>query len=357
MRRLVSSCLLLVSLLLSRPVGAEPYGVSLAPDPDYLRAKAFQDGRRLAAAERLFALVAAAADPALTAPEPALPPESALPGALWVALLSPSGERLALRGQAPLELAARPVVQHALAASLRDDLIASDRGPVYVAAAPVAQGGRVAGVLLAGWPEAAWRQRLADESCGCRALLFMDGKPVDGDPSFQDAAVQGLEKNPNPLVPYDTPSGRVALVPLAGELSGAVYVLLFPPLASGAAPLTPALVYRNGPDPIILGGFLFGTALLSGALLFLARALSSRAAAASQDKLSSRLPSLFDEFSAAKVRCGEDISELHPDRFAAKVRETFREFATRAGTDQLALRVVVKQSRAQVVITPAGEVF
>jgi hypothetical protein len=346
--------------------GAEPIPYDLRPpDPLQLLAKAFSNGRRLAAAERLLQVSALAADPARAVKldqgdkgNPLLPPEEALPGAAWVALVNAQGERVAVRGQAPLDLPARPITRRALSAFLRDDLLDSESGPLYVAASPVAREGRVVGALLVGWPEFAWSQGLADDSCACKVGLFVNQEQVAGARGLVAPEAPFWAVGPAPLSPFQLPNApriQAVRIPVEGELRGVSYFLFFETSALAAMP-APVVSSGAGADPLVLGAFLFGTALLSGALLFFARALSRRSVLAREDKIGARLPSLFDEFAAAKVRCGEDVTGLHQERFSAKVREVFGQFAERAGTDALSLRVVVKNGRAQVVIAPEGEV-
>lgn len=326
-----------------------------------LLAQSFQAARKVRAYERLQLLASLASAPDLakgiqsgTKGASLLPAEDALTGASWVAVLNTAGERLSARGEAPADLGRRAAVQKALAAFLRDDLIASPNGPLFLAAAPIGAGGKVIGALVAAWPESYMLDDAAKSSCGCQAMLVTNGGVAAGEAlPAEDAAslLTSFQASPSfDIQLSQTPAKKqmVAYVPLSGELSGAAYLLLFAERQAATTAATSAPNKDYVPQLLVLVSSL----LLGAVLLLMLRASKKEKNFFDEAGLILQIPLLYQDFLDAKVRCGESIDAITQDRFSLKVRESCALFSKVYNHPRIKVAVAIKNSRAQLVATP-----
>lgn len=324
-------------------------------------AQAFRWARQVRSFERLQAVAVLAADPSVAKGIQAgskgaalLPTEESLVGAAWVAVVGASGDRLAARGEAPVDIGRRAATQKALLSFLRDDLIPSPNGPLYIAAAPIGANGKVIGALVVAWPEANQLQDFAASTCDCQALLVSSDAILSGDglsvaeamalvQTFQ--ATQSIEIQ---TAPVPNQKKLAAYLPLSGELSGLAYLLVFS-VKEAAAPVAKASAPRDPLAPMLV---LVSTLLLGVVLLLMLRASKREKPTFDEAALSLRLPSLYQDFLDAKVRCGESVDAVTQERFSLKVREICALFAKAYNQPKLKVSVSIKNGRAQLVAVP-----
>jgi hypothetical protein len=319
-------------------------------------ARAFESARKVRAFERLQ-LVASLASSAELAKgmqggakgATLLPPEDALPNVEWVAVVNAAGDRLAARGEAPVDLGRRATVQKALSAFLRDDLIASPNGPLFVAAAPIGANGKVIGALVVAWPEALQLESFARESCGCQAMLVVNESSTTGDllpPAEVSSLIKSFQADKT-QIRQASAKKMAAFVPLAGELTGAAYLLLFEEKSAPA--ITPAAPPKDHLPQILV---LASSLLLGVVLLLMLRASKKEKMIFDEASLLLQIPTLYQDFVDAKTRCGEPIDAVTLDRFSLKVRESCALFSRAYNHPRIKVAVNVKNGRAQLVATP-----
>ena len=324
-------------------------------------AQAFRWARQVRSFERLQAVAVLAADPAVARGIQAgskgaalLPKEESLVGASWVAVVGASGDRLAARGEAPVDIGRRVATQKALLSFLRDDLVPSPAGPLYLAAAPIGLNGQVIGALVVAWPEASQLTDFARSTCDCEALLVSSDAILSGEglttaeatgllQRFQ--ATQSIEIQ---TAPVPNQKKIAAYLPLSGELSGVSYLLLFS-ASEAAAPVVNTSAPRDPLAPMLV---LVSTLLLGVVLLLMLRATRKEKPTFDEAALILRVPSLYQDFLDAKVRCGESVDAVTQERFSLKVREICALFAKAYNQPRLKVSVAIKNGRAQLVVVP-----
>jgi hypothetical protein len=328
-------------------------------EQEKILAQAFRWARQVRSFDRLQAVAVLASDPVIAKGIQSgakgaalLPKEESLVGASWIAVVGASGDRLAARGEAPVDIGRRAATQKALLSFLRDDLIPNPSGPLYIAAAPIGLNGKVIGALVVAWPEANQLQEFAKSTCDCQALLMVGDDVVSGDAlSATDATalVQKFQATKSIEIQTAPTSQKkiAAYLPLSGELSDASYLLLFEPVVSVSVA---AVSSKRDPLPPLL--VLISSLLLGFVLLMMLRASKREKPAFDEASFMLRLPSLYQEFLDAKVRCGESVDALTPERFSLKVREICALFAKAYNQPKISVSVTVKNGRAQVVAAP-----
>jgi hypothetical protein len=284
-----------------------------------------------------------------------LPNEGALAGASWVAVVGTAGNRLATRGDAPVDIGRRDATQKALLSLPCNDLIASPSGPLYIAAAPIELSGKVIGALVVAWPEANQLKDFAKSTCDCQALLMSGNTILAGEglpaeeaaallPKFQATQSGDIQTT---LMPHQ--KKLAAYFPLSGELSDISYLLLFDTKESvvyspeeEAAPRSPLM-------PMLV---LASTLLLGGVLVLVLHASRREQTLFDEAALRLQIPALYKDFLDTKVRCGESIEAVTLEHFSLKVREICAIFAKTYNQPKLKISVSTKNGRTQLVVVP-----
>jgi hypothetical protein len=341
--------------LLSALFGLLP---SAHAEQEKLLAQAFRLARQVRSFERLQAVALLAADPTIAQGIQSgakgaalLPKEESLVGVSWVAVVGASGDRLAARGEVPVDIGRHAATQQALLSFLRDDLIPNPSGPVYIAVAPIRVSGKVEGALVVAWSEAIHLQDFALSTCACQALLIVNGEIVAGDglsSAEAKALIQKLQATPSSelqTAPVPNQEMIAAYLPLSGELAGASYLLLFASKEASEAKVTPRDLWA----PLLV---LISTLLLGGVLLLMLRASKKEKSRFDAASLLEWMPSLYQSFLDAKIRCGESVDALTQERFSFKVREISALFAKAYNQPKLKVSVVIKNDRAHLVVVP-----